>query len=407
VETESQIHDFLHKLRQRSSVSRLRQYVSWQRQLRAAGGDIRAVPSLDLPLLSVNLDLSTACNHACRFCVDAEVLNSGKTLSCEEILSTIDILAEQGLRSIILIGGGEPTLHRDFARAVHGIKDRGLQLGIVTNGTRPERILEAADRFAARDWIRFSLDAGTDATYQMIHNPHGKGNTLESVLRSVRNIKACAPSVTVGYSFVVCWNGLVFDGVPLPDNINEIPLTAEMAAEYGFDYLSLKPCLVKDPGNPVETLALKEDADSLLEICRRLRQRIDEARERVDGQLKIYLSVNLIAMLEDRLEEMRQQPETCHIGFFRQVISPLGVYHCPAFRGDPIARVADRTGYASSDDAERSRVATARRLLDYDAHQGCRNIACIYNGVNRAIEELIAGKNPPDLEDVPDEEFFL
>lgn len=335
------------------------------------------------------------------------MINSGKNLSRAEIMSTIDTLADQGLRSVILIGGGEPTLHPDFVHAAHRIKDRGLQLGIVTNGSRAGRLLEVANRFEARDWVRFSLDAATDATYQAIHNPHGRGNTLQSVLQSVQGIKARGPLVDVGYSFVACWDGLVFDGVLLPDNIDEIPRAAELAIEHGFDYLALKPCLVKDPSNPVETLATGEDDQSLLEICGRLGLRLREAQQCAEGRLRVHTSVNLLAMLEGRLAELRRQPETCHIGFFRQVISPLGVFHCPAFRGDPVARVADRSGYTSSGEAELSRAATALRLQDYDARHGCRDIACFYNGVNRAIEALIVQGDPANLEAVPDEEFFL
>lgn len=406
MESNTQIHDFLYKLRRRSTIEALNRYVSGQRRLRMLADDTELV-SVEVPLISVNLDLSTACNHACYFCVDAEVINSGKFLSLDEIIRTIDTLVERGLRSIILIGGGEPTLHPGFVQTVRRIKDCGLQLGIVTNGTRPERILEVADRLSAPDWIRLSLDAATDATYQAIHNPRGKGNSLDSVLRPIRDVKARAPSATIGYSFVVCWSGLAFEGTQLPDNIDEIPLAAELAAEHGFDYLSLKPCLEKKPDHGVETLALHESPAVLLETCERIQRNVDEARERVGGRISIHPSINLSAMMTGRVAELRQQPRTCHVGFFRQVISPLGVYHCPAFRGDSIARIADRTGYATHDSAEQSSGATARRLLSYDAKEGCRNIACLYNAANRAIEELIEANDFHELDCVPDGDCFL
>ncbi len=282
-----------------------------------------------------------------------------------------------------------------------------MQLGVVTNGTHSERLLEIASRLETHDWLRFSLDAATETTYQMIHNPHGKGNTLESVLRPVRDIKHRAPSIMIGYSYVVCWDGLVFDGIPVPDNIDEIPLAAELAAQYGFDYLSLKPCLVKEANNPVETLALREQPSALLNIRRRVEKQIEDAYRRTIGELRIHLSLNLIALLQNRLTELREQPHVCHIGFFRQVVSPLGVFHCPAFRGDPVANVADATGYTTTAKTERSRLATANRLLNYDAQHGCRNIACIYNGVNHAIEKFISGADPVTLDVLPDAEFFL
>src|ERR1051326_4577096 len=122
VEEKSRIHDFLSKLRQESSIESLRSYVDWQRKLRA-DPEIVPVPPPSISLLSINLDLTTGCNHACTFCVDAEILNKGNKLPLEEILATVDTLARQGLRSVILIGGGEPTAHRDFVPVVRFIKD--------------------------------------------------------------------------------------------------------------------------------------------------------------------------------------------------------------------------------------------------------------------------------------------
>ena len=54
-------HDFSAKLRQVSVIERLKAYISWQRSLRT---------SQDLPLpdwgpLSINLDLTAACNFSC------------------------------------------------------------------------------------------------------------------------------------------------------------------------------------------------------------------------------------------------------------------------------------------------------------------------------------------------------
>jgi len=404
----SHIHDFGRKLRQASTIGRLRAYVAWQRALRRGEAEPGPDTLPALPLVSINLDVATACNHACRFCVDADVINSGKNLRREAALETIETLHADGLKSVILIGGGEPTLHPAFREIVRKIKSLGMQLGVVTNGTRLQKIIDVADELAPPDWVRLSLDAARDETYQAIHNPHGKGNTLDSILARVPELRAAAPDLTVGYSFVVTWRGLVFDGFRLPDNIDEIPEAAERARDAGFTYLALKPCLEKTEANRVETLALSIPKPDLDEVVGRIQDRIAEARARVGEALVIHCSVNLTGMFENRLEQLRVQPNTCHIGFLRQVISPLGVYHCPAFRGDPVAYVAGPDAYASAANVEASRQATAARLLSYDARVGCRNIACFYNDVNWAIERMIESEEEvAALEVVPDEEFFL
>ena len=72
----------------------------------------RALPNLGP--ISINLDLTSACNFACPHCVDSTIINTGESLKLEEIKLSIDILKARGLLSVILLGGGEPTLHKDF-----------------------------------------------------------------------------------------------------------------------------------------------------------------------------------------------------------------------------------------------------------------------------------------------------
>ena len=77
----SREHDFGAKLRQRSVVQRLREYVTWQRRLKTDPG----VPPASFGPLSVNLDLTLACNFACPHCVDSTILNDGNALSLDDV----------------------------------------------------------------------------------------------------------------------------------------------------------------------------------------------------------------------------------------------------------------------------------------------------------------------------------
>ena len=91
-------------------------------------------------------------------------------MSLETIQQTVDTLREKGLLSIILLGGGEPTLHKDFAEIVRYIKQKGLQLGIVTNGSRLFKVAEIVDLLGDEDWLRISIDAATEETFTRSHS---------------------------------------------------------------------------------------------------------------------------------------------------------------------------------------------------------------------------------------------
>ena len=161
-------HDFSSKLRQSSVIESLKKYITWQRNAGTTGAE-HALPSL--APISINLDLTSACNFACPHCVDSKIINTGEYLSIEDVKHSLDTLKSRGLLSVILLGGGEPTLHKDFGKIVNYIKSIGLQLGIVTNGSRLGRVAKVAALLEKHDWVRVSLDAASQETFVKLHRP--------------------------------------------------------------------------------------------------------------------------------------------------------------------------------------------------------------------------------------------
>ena len=94
-------YDFSSKLRQSSIIERLKEYITWQRNS-GSGDDRNALP--DFAPVSINLDLTSACNFTCPHCVDSKIINTGQYLEIEDIKRTVEILQSHGLLSIILIG---------------------------------------------------------------------------------------------------------------------------------------------------------------------------------------------------------------------------------------------------------------------------------------------------------------
>ena len=144
--TES-IHDFTAKLRQPS----LREHLDGLPPLAPRSPRARARPAGPDPAppaiapISINLDLTTACNYRCDHCIDWDILNTKHRHDEETLRSSIITMVERGLRSVILIGGGEPTIYPGFADFVRFLKDLELQVAVVSNGSRGDKLLEIAD----------------------------------------------------------------------------------------------------------------------------------------------------------------------------------------------------------------------------------------------------------------------
>lgn len=397
-------HDFSAKLRQKSLIDRFRQYVHWQRTVRQQNPQAQ-VP--DMAPVSINLDLTTACNFACPHCVDSGIINSGQQLSLDTVKQSIDTLADHGLLSIILLGGGEPLLYPQVEEVVAYIKEKGLQLGVVTNGSKPDKLAAIAPMLQRHDWIRLSLDAATEQVFDKLHCPRIRVD-LATILQGAQQAKAANSQVSWGYSFVIMWPGLRYNGTELAPNVHQMAQAAQLARQYGFDYISFKPCLIRLPDIQQESLLDGVDQQQERAIVETIRQHLEAARQEQTDSFKVLESVNLVAMLEGRVAQMKQQPRTCHMHVFNSVLTPEGIFHCPAFRGVASAKIGSAQGYAG----EEAFAATLSRLREsicsFNADKECDRIACFYNHVNWWMENFVSsGEAVEDLQPVADDNFFF
>lgn len=386
------VHDFSAKLRQPSLYGRVVDYVAWQREARAAAARGEAGPTMpSWAPLSVNLDLTTACNYACDHCIDLEILNSGIAHEEATLRASLTEMAARGLRSVILIGGGEPTVYPGFPGFARFLKDLGLAVAVVSNGSRNERILEAVDRFDAGDWVRLSLDAGTDATFQAMHKPK-KPVTLDHICAGITRIKARNPAPRLGFSYIVTWRGAATRGADdrVVENLDEMPLAARRARDAGFDYISFKPFLTRRPDGAEVMDPAQAEADQAT-VLARIRARLEEAKAFATPSFRVLESANLKALETGAWQTWTLQPRTCHMQALRQVLTPLGLYNCPAHRGVEKAKVGPKDAYASPAACDATAAATQGILRRFDASVECREVTCLYHDTNWWLEQAIEG----------------
>ena len=385
----SAIHDFASKLRQPEVFSQLRAYVQWQHQRRAAG---TTSPSGSVPAfapVSINLDITTACNFACDHCVDMDILNTGIKYDHQRLLDSLSLMASNGLRSVIVIGGGEPTVYPKFAETIRFMKSLGLAVAIVSNGSGNRRILECADCMDARDWVRLSLDSSSDPTFQAMHKPK-KRITLDEICEGIPPIRERNPDLVVGFSFIVTWRGAFMNDTRIVENLHEIYAAAQRARRYRFSYIAFKPFLMRAPRNNAEVVGIDRARQQFDEVIATIQTEVNRAKALETDDFRVYQATNLKALVGHTSQSLGDQPHECHMQFFRQVLSPLGMYHCPVYRNQPRGRLGENDTYATPEAFEKVRERTAERIANFDAASECREVTCLYNQANWWIEDLIA-----------------
>lgn len=390
----SPIHDFASKLRQPGVLERLKDYARWQVKWRAARAEGKPMEDLfaslpDQAPLSINLDVTTACNYRCDHCVDFEILNKNIRYDHDKLLESLTHMHAKGLRSVILIGGGEPTVYPGFGEIVRHLKAMGIKIGVVTNGSRLDQILAVADILEPEDWVRLSLDSGTNDTFIAMHKPVQKKVTLEWICEQVAPIKVKNPNFTIGFSFIIVWNDCEANDAEIHQNVDEVVTAAKLAKASGFDYISFKPFLNRAEANNAEIVGLTQHEERVDPVMAKIRTQVDEAKQYHGDGFRVVESTNLKVLENGSYKDYTDQPRNCHMQFFRQVLSPLGLFNCPVYRHVPQAEIGDKNAYATTEELRRTQESTLKLIENFNATSECKEVTCLYNHVNWFIEGLL------------------
>jgi hypothetical protein len=256
------------------------------------------------------------------------------------------------------------------------------------------------------DWVRLSIDAADQDTFIKSHMPRKKVTLLE-ILENAKKFKQMNPKVSLGYSFVIVWDGIEINGHKLHPNINEMVDAAKLAKKYSFDYISFKPFLLRLEGSKKESLLESTERKKEEKIIETIRANLKAAKEAGDS-VNILESLNLQAMLQNKVHELKHQPKVCHAQFFRTVVTPSGIFHCPAFRGVEKARIGGHNGYTTEEKFNETNKNLIASIKRFNAEQECSVVGCFYHHMNWWIEDFIkSGKDIDEIEPLDDNNFFL
>ena len=129
--------------------------------------------------------LTFRCNLACAHCSvqSSPHVDTSQDLTTEECLDVIEQMAELEVR-MAMVTGGEFLIRRDALVIMRALADKGIKIGLETNGLRFDtEFVELARELQAQKLLTMtiSLDGGTAQTHERLRGPRSFGRTVRGM----------------------------------------------------------------------------------------------------------------------------------------------------------------------------------------------------------------------------------
>lgn len=154
-------------------------------------------------LLSLELELSRACNLRCVYCYAESGLPMDNELTLDEIFSVIDQAVELGARKIIILGGGEPTLYKDLFTVIDYIIAKGVNVDLFTNGMliTPDKAKALYDRKVS---VVIKRNSRHPEVQDMLAGHQGSYDAIQKGLKALMEAGYPDKDHTLGIETIIC-----------------------------------------------------------------------------------------------------------------------------------------------------------------------------------------------------------
>jgi radical SAM protein with 4Fe4S-binding SPASM domain len=154
-------------------------------------------------LLSLELELSRACNLRCIYCYAASGQALHNELTLGEICTVVDQAAELGARKIIVLGGGEPLIYGNLFAVIDHILAKGIKVDLFTNGTLIDD--ETAKKLFQRNVaISMKMNSRNQEVQDELAGKSGTFAAIEKGFQALRRAGYPDENHTLGIETIVC-----------------------------------------------------------------------------------------------------------------------------------------------------------------------------------------------------------
>jgi pyruvate-formate lyase-activating enzyme len=264
--------------------------------------------------VTVELDLTNACNHHCPGCSFNYLRSQSKeSIPSPLAMSLLAQLSDCDVKAITFSGGGEPLVYGvdRVLRLMRLCRDLGMDAALITNGQR----LTSDEFLSLCSWVRISLDAYDAATFFRSHG--GSPDQFNQVVANLRRTCAAArrrrrdglPCATVGVGFLTnersVYESDFYEAARFASTID------------GLDYLQFRPAITNGVDDPTCCGGMRKP------LPKPMVDRIFDAYQEANGRFarddfRVLLSADKYDALSQ--PEFGRTYNTCHGSFLQATI---------------------------------------------------------------------------------------
>lgn len=187
--------------------------------------------------IHIDMGIHKACNVKCVYCYGVKQGKTAEYIPEDRLLLLADDAKLCGIRSIAIIGDGEPTMNKGLYPFVTRLRKNGIDCAVATNGLLLNHN-QISTLTADCTWLRFNI-SGVDKYDWVMGAPRDSFKKFSSVIeQAVINGKEMG--CTIGLQMVL-----------IPDCFSEVLPLAKKAIEWGVDYLVIKQFSDGGEGMPI------------------------------------------------------------------------------------------------------------------------------------------------------------
>ena len=156
----------------------------------------------NLKPLCIDIEVAAICDLACSFCFREYEVTPDKIIDEKFCYNLIDQAADLKIPSIKFNWRGEPLLHPKLPQFIKYAKRKGILETIInTNATNltEKKSKELID--SGLDFIIYSFDGGSKATYEKMRPGRFKKNKFETVYENIKNFKKTKDQMQTSFPY--------------------------------------------------------------------------------------------------------------------------------------------------------------------------------------------------------------